>query len=429
MTLKGVFKAAAILVACVPLRVLGADFSVSGFGTLGYAQSNQPYAYQRYIDEGGTLKRDTVIGLQMDAKFNNDFGATLQLKAAPSLSSDTRYQGSVSWAFLSYRPTNDLLLRIGKQRLPLYLFSETYDVGATYDFARLPAEMYTISPSNDFNGVSLGKTVPLTNGDLTIDGFIGTTKTTFRLWFRGGSLPGQAAGPVFIDEDVKLGGVSIAYKPGTDTYRLIIGAANIRRSDGGEFNRTYPFVTIGPGIGYYQIDPSLPGPGIQTKRSETFAVASLGVDFGVGSGFRMISELSRVWIPDVDISAASTRGYISLLRRTGNWTPYVTYAAMRSARNVRELYAGLNSNVVPDVVPGAALLNASQRAGTDTLVIYDQKSISIGTSYAFSAKSVVKAEFSRTRIGQGSSLVDVPPQDNVRGANINVLSGSYSFVF
>lgn len=427
MTHSRLSKAAASLVACFPLCALGADFSVSGFGTLGYVQSNQPYAYQRFIDSGGTLKRDSVLGLQLDAKVSNDFGATVQLKSAPSLSDDRRYEGSVSWAFLSYRPTNDLLLRVGKQRLPLYLYSETYDVSATYAFARLPAEMYTISPSNDFNGVSLGRTVPLSNGDLSIDGFFGATKTTFRLWLRGG--PGQAAGPLFIDEDIKLGGVSIAYKPGTDTYRLNFGAAKLRRSDGEQFDRTYPFVTIGPGIGYYQVAPALPGPGITTQRSLTFGVASLGVDFGVAGGFRIISEMSRVWIPDVDISAASTRGYLSLLRRTGNWTPYVTYAAMRSASNVRDLYIGLSSNMVPNTIPGAALLNASQRAGADSLIFYDQRSVSVGTSYRFSAKNVMKAEFMRTRIGQGSSLVDVPPLSDVRNQNINVFSVSYSFVF
>ena len=58
----------------------------------------------------------------------------------PDALNDNRYEGSVSWAFLSYRPTNDWLIRAGKQRTPLYLYSETVDVGVTYDFARLPTE-------------------------------------------------------------------------------------------------------------------------------------------------------------------------------------------------------------------------------------------------------------------------------------------------
>ena len=120
------------------LPALAADYSLSGFGTLGYARSNQPYTYQRFIDDGGTLKRDSVAGLQMDARFNENFGATVQVLAAPATNSDRRYDATVAWAFLSWRPSNDWLVRAGKQRLPLYLYSQTYNVGVTYDFARLP---------------------------------------------------------------------------------------------------------------------------------------------------------------------------------------------------------------------------------------------------------------------------------------------------
>ena len=130
----------------------------SGFGTVGYARSDQPYTYQRFIDDNGTFWRDTVAGLQVDAKFADKFGATVQFKLAPASNNDNEYKGTVSWAFLSWRPTNDWLFRAGKQRIPLYLYSETVDVGVTYDFARLPTEMYSIISSNDFIGLSFSKT-------------------------------------------------------------------------------------------------------------------------------------------------------------------------------------------------------------------------------------------------------------------------------
>ena len=67
----------------VSFPALGADFSISGFGTLGYARSDQPYNYQRFIDDSGTFKRDSVAGIQMDAQFADRFGATMQVKACP----------------------------------------------------------------------------------------------------------------------------------------------------------------------------------------------------------------------------------------------------------------------------------------------------------------------------------------------------------
>ena len=50
----------------------------------------------------------------------------------------------------------------------------------------------------------------------------------------------------------------------------------------------------------------------------------------LGSGFRVIGELARTFVPDTDISTASTRGYVSLLKPIDNWTPYVVYAFLRS---------------------------------------------------------------------------------------------------
>ena len=84
---------------------------------------------------------------------------------------------------------------------------------------------------------------------------------------------------------------------------------------------------------------------------------------------------------------------------------------------------------MPASVPGAVLINASQRAGADGILAYDQSSWAVGTSYSFSATSKLKAEWMRVRIGQTSSLVDAPPASNIRNQHINVLSMSYNVVF
>lgn len=47
---------------------------MSGYGMIGDAQSNQAFDYQRYISNKGTLKRDTVLGVQADIKFDPQWG-------------------------------------------------------------------------------------------------------------------------------------------------------------------------------------------------------------------------------------------------------------------------------------------------------------------------------------------------------------------
>jgi hypothetical protein len=425
LSLAVLMNLTALPVAAVDFSVAAVDFSVSAFGTLGYARSDRRYAYQRFIDKSGTFMRDSLAGLQVDAKFADKFGATVQVKVAPDELNDNRYEGTVSWAFLSYRPTNDWLIRAGKQRIALYVYSETLDVGVTYDFARLPTEMYSIISSNDITGLSVSKSWGMENGDLSLDGYWGKGTADFRFWIRDNIPPGA----VFIEENVKAGGLVLSYKRNEDTYRLGVHRGVIKRSDGGPFNATFPFVALAPGIGYYQVDASLPGPGIPTIATLTGTVITLGAEVGLGSGFRVVSEFARTFIPHADISAASTRGYTSLLKRVDKWTPYVIYAFLRSAPGPRNLYNRVNNNTVPDIIPGAALINASQRAGADALIVYDQNSWAVGTSYSISATSKIKAEYLRAHIGQKSSLVDAPPGSNIRDQNINVFSLSYNFVF
>jgi len=170
-------------------------------------------------------------------------------------------------------------------------------------------------------------------------------------------------------------------------------------------------------------------PGIPAIDRFRYTTVALGAEVNIGSGFWVVSEFARTFVPQTDVSTQSTRGYASVLKRFDKWTPYVIYAFLRSQPAPLNLYNNVNYNTVPDFVPGAALINASQRAGADGILAYDQSSWAVGTSYSFSATSKIKAEYMRVHIGQVSSLVDAPSGSNIRDQNINVYSLSYNFVF
>ena len=139
---------------------------------------------------------------------------------APNATNDNRYEVSVPWAFVSFRPANDWLIRVGKQRIPFYLYSETVDVGVTYDFARLPTEMYSIISSNDFTGLSISKTWAAANGDVTLDGYWGKEAADYRYWARTTFPSIQTAGAVFGPENLTGWGIVLSYKSAEDTYRI-----------------------------------------------------------------------------------------------------------------------------------------------------------------------------------------------------------------
>ena len=86
------------LTLALPLSASAVDINWSGFGTAGYTISDQPYKYQRFIDDHGTLKSDSILGAQVDVKFNQQWGGSgchLSLCSPPGRSlrnrADNRY--------------------------------------------------------------------------------------------------------------------------------------------------------------------------------------------------------------------------------------------------------------------------------------------------------------------------------------------------
>lgn len=411
------------------LPAVAADISLSGFGTIGYAQSNQDYDYQRFVNKQGGLKRDSVLGVQMDGKLGDEFGFTLQGKLAPSMNSDSGLDGTVTWAFLSWRPTNDWLVRVGRLRIPAYLNSENMDVGATFDFARLPAEVYATVQTTDGDGVFVGKTWNVDDYELTLNGYWATAKMDFRYYRRDDMLPLFSSGAYFVPVKSTARGLILTAQRDDNTFRIGAHDTETRIANDQLLPQTFPYVAMMPGVGYYQTTNLLPGPGVRMLEDVPARIYMLGADMMVGGGFRVMGEYVRRDVPDAATGPDSQGAYLAVLRPTGAWTPYVSVAHLESMPRTRDLYNKVNGNRVPVFIPGAALINASQRAGGDGINAYDQTTWAVGTSYRVNPTSKIKAEWARTRTGDMSMFVDAPSGTESGKQVINVFSLSYSVVF
>lgn len=405
------------------------DWSISGFGTLGLAQSNRPYRYQRFVDEGGTLKRDSVIGLQWDAKLGRELSATLQAKLAAPTRRDDGVGASIAWGFVSWRPDNDWLLRVGKFRVPLYLHSETQDVGTTFDTATLPVEVYSQSPTNDFTGLSLSRSWNGAMGELVLDAYWGRARSTIRIAGRHDTsfLPGGAVGKFsyFLPVTLQFSGLAFTLRRDEDIFRAAMAFG--RLAGDAPFPDKYPFVEIPglPGVGYYD---TLPGSMAPSQARVTIPIGMLGLDVGGPLGTRVAAEFGRRMVKRT-LGFDSKGAYVSVRRRWGGWTPYVTLAMLRSTQGDRAEFAAVNAQRVPDFVPQAALINQLQEAGADGMATFDQTSLAAGFSYRLSPNAMLKAEWQQVRIGQTSALIDPPPGTLIHHQRIQLLSLSYSVVF
>lgn len=408
------------------LPALAADFAFSGFGTVGYAVSDQHYKYQRFINDKGTVARDSILAGQMDVSITPEWSATVQAKFAPALDNDHQWEPTISWAFISWRPSNDWLIRAGKLRVPLYMHAENMDVGTTYDYARLPIEMYSMTPTSDFIGASANKTWDVGAGELALDGYWGATRTPWRQYYRDGVPSVVPQGATFDNIDITIKGLALAYRESGNLFRVGLHQVDAKIANGQAWIDRPTLVSPLPGISYYAFQPGI---GLAERDTMKMIIANLGFDVDLGQDIRLASEYAVRKVQDMDRGLNSSAGYVSLRKQIGQWTPYVYYAQLRSDKKMRDLYQSINNQSVPAFFPNSALLNASQRAIADAMFVYDQNSWAIGTSYALSPTQKIKAEWLRTHVGVTSSLVDAPTGSNGGNQNINVFSLSYSMTF
>ncbi len=417
----------ALSVLSAPLAA-HAGIELSGFGTLGAAISDQDFIYQRHLEDGGTLNRDSLAGLQLDARLTATWGMTLQVKMAPSAYDDNAWEPTLTWAFLSWRPTNDLLLRAGKLRLPLMLYSANSDVGTTFDFARLPTEVYSLLPTTDLKGLSFAKTWLDHDREWVLEGYLGQAYTEWRYYLRGGLEPIFSAGTMFLGYDMDMVGSVLSLYSGDHIWRIGLHRADATW-DQGPVPTRFPFVPLAPGMGYYQISDAMPGPGVLYEDQYVIYLLTLGAEIALPWDFRLTGEYGRRRFENATTGPDTSAGYLALLKRIGRWTPYVYWAGIRTDESVLDHIDSLNRNRLPDVIPGAAAINVSQRVGADLLSPYEQDSWAVGTSYRLSPRSLLKAEWMHTQTGRLSSFVDTPPAEDSGGRQINVFSLSYSFTF
>jgi len=406
------------LATATPAAFAEPQFTVSGYGTIGYAATgDSDVRYLRYIDRDGTIKADSLLGLQLETRFDARWSATVQAVASAPRTRDSGYEATIRWAFVGFRPRNDWLFRGGRLRPPVLINTQNAEVGVTYDVARLPAELYTLSPVYDFDGAALTKTWLPGDYEVDVDAYWGRTHINYRL-------PFQRYGPQprYFPEDITLTGLVLSYIRGPLLLRGGVHYATLRAGGDVPFNQGFTSVTIpGPApIGGVLYMPS----GVADTIGIT--VLTFGADWH-RDDWRITGEVGQRIVKDIDFGPDSLGAYATVSREIGQWTPYATYARLLSGSRPRDLYRTLNETPVPLAALGPPffLPPTFHQSLADNVIAYDQYSTMLGASYSFSATSKLKLEWMRTHVGLVSALVDA----DFHHRSFNVYSISYSFAF
>lgn len=119
-------------------------------------------------DDAWSLNPDTVFGLQLHAGLKDKLSATVQATAHGANDLDPE----IEWAYLTYDLRPELSFKAGKQRMPLYYYSDYLDVGYAYHWLRPPVDVYGEGISA-YTGLSLDYGTLFNDWQIGVQGWLG----------------------------------------------------------------------------------------------------------------------------------------------------------------------------------------------------------------------------------------------------------------
>ncbi|OHU88109.1 MULTISPECIES: porin [Pseudoalteromonas] len=154
-----------LLIAALTSMTAHAEINISGFasvnggkvlsGTGAPQYGIEPsfladYPIVSTYTEDFSFSPESLIGLQVTGDLGNGLSVTGQIVARGANDFDAEFE----WAYISYELNDSWTLQAGKKRLPLFYYSDFYDVGYAYVWMRPPADNYTWQIFN-YEGVNL----------------------------------------------------------------------------------------------------------------------------------------------------------------------------------------------------------------------------------------------------------------------------------
>ncbi|QFI39937.1 hypothetical protein FR932_20015 [Moritella marina ATCC 15381] len=257
--------------------------TINGFFTGKVGIANNDAGYNGY-DKDADFSEGSKLGLQ------GSFALTEQTKIVAQLvarGSDD-WSTEMEWAFLSHDFDNGFVTRIGRLRVPLYMYSDYLEVGYAQPWATPPTELYSIVPLSSFDGV-----------DAIYDFDMGDVAVTLQASY----------GHADRDTGELLGEVD---------YKDILGASASFSYEDWVFRSTYYQTTL---------DTTKDGQIVEFFNDAQSYFAGVGLSYDNGS----LLAISEFAVSDVEGQYSDTEsGYITLGYRISDFTPYVTYAFLKT---------------------------------------------------------------------------------------------------
>ena len=144
----------AVCLASLPaLAVEQGEYQFNGFGTVGIThmggESDLDYGMQGQTNDGWRGDQLSKLAVQLRYGITDTLSVTGQLGTKPTQDSWEAGPGNL---YLAWQANVNLTLRGGRLGTPIYMYSETLNVGFSYPWLRLPEEVYSLVQLTSHDG-------------------------------------------------------------------------------------------------------------------------------------------------------------------------------------------------------------------------------------------------------------------------------------
>ena len=406
-----------------------ADFTLSGFGTLGATYSNSretDFVGSLYQPNGPGRSAPVMFGVDTKAgvqgAFTLDNGLSGVLQVVSDHRADNTYSPEVEWASLKYQIA-DTYVRAGRVVAPVFMVSVYRDVGYAQIPVRQSWDVYSLNPIKHLDGVDVGTKFAVAEGTLSGQLALGRIKETLV----PASFTGKGA----------LGNLS--YELASSTFRVGYGKYKL------DFTVTDPafpadlyMEVINSGIASQYLGYATPN----AKLSDVgLSMWSLGYLYDPGDWFAQGEYVRRKGEGTLVQSVAAW--YVLAGYRFGQFKPYVSYANMRSIQSplnppARAPYSCAGFSLGADLLCDVTyLINTVDTVSNQRII---QSTVSLGVRYDVFDKMALKLQYDRiSKPGDsGSQTIGQFPVTPPGGwsndwvynpKKVNLLSATLDFVF
>lgn len=375
---------------CLPAAGAGPAWSVRAFGTGALTWTDTSEAeFARLNQSAGATTRpradiDSNVGVQVSVDAGPVWSATVQalVRKGPQ-----RHAGAeLSWGYVKARLDRNWSVRAGRLGLPVYMLSDSRNIGYANTALRPPREVYALAPADHVDGVDLTWKAGLREVALSAQLFAGRNRT--RLADLGGGAHVRLDG---------IAGLVLQAEQGALSLRLGHTRTRATADDLAPLNELMDGLRMA-GAGYGFPELAVQADALQVRRTPT-SFTSAGASY---DGERLVLQAELARVRSGGYASSNSAWYLLGGWRFGSFLPYASFGQLETDRVAPNLVPAACPPGYPDECgPTLAMLSAGVAMATPT---QEQKTVSLGLRWEMSASTAFKVQVDRVRPRHGTGL-------------------------